>query len=82
MGIFQAHLTLDGSKEVHMRKVFGIFDYIGVLGGSFTVICAFWGVFVGDLPKNIFYVKAVSKLLLIWPYDNKILKPPNANPKS
>jgi len=75
-------MTLDGSKEVHVRKLYSIFDFIGVLGGSFTVICAFWGMFVGDLPKNIFYVKAVSKLLLIWPYDNKILKAPNADPKS
>ena len=76
------HLTPDGDKTIYGRKCFCLFDWIGVLGGSFALITAFWGIFVGDLPKNIFYVKAVSKLLLIWPYDNKILKPPNHHPKS
>ena len=82
MNIFQAELTLEGSKDIHVRKVFGIIDYIGLLGGSFTIVCAFWRIFVGSHARDIFYVKAVSKLLLIWPYDNKLLKPPNPNPKS
>ena len=80
--LLKVHLTLDGNKVIYSRKVFGLFDYIGALGGSFALITAFWGMFVGDLPKNIFFVKAVSKLLLVWPYDNKILKAPNPNPKS
>ena len=73
---------MDGTQRVHIRKVYNIFDWIGAIGGAFSFIIAICGVLVGDFPKKVFYLKAISKLLLIWPYDSNLLKQPNQDPKS
>ena len=67
---------------MHTRKIYNFFDWIGAIGGSFSFIIAFCGMLVGDIPKKSYYLKAISKLLLIWPYDDLILKEPNQNPRS
>jgi hypothetical protein len=68
-------VTFDQSKMVHGRRVYGLWDVVGALGGAVGVIAGFFSMFVGNHPEIAFVMKAMSNLFFVRPFDKDINKP-------
>lgn len=57
-------IELQDEKFLHTRKVFGIIELLGSLGGITKVFMACFGIFLYPISRHSFYIKAAKKLFL------------------
>ena len=59
------NLCLSNEQVVHLRKIYGLFDLLGDIGGVFEIVSLFVAAIAMHASKNNFYERAIAELFAV-----------------